>query len=304
MLQVLIVDDDASARDALAKLVADLDYSVRSAPDGETAIRMFEESPADIVLTDWVMPGLSGLDVCARLKMAPTPPYLILMTALEGRARLVEGLRAGADDFVRKPVDFDELEVRLLAASRLVNALRRLASQNAHLLRASERSFAAARVDALTAIGNRLALQEDIERVSSNVTRYGRRASLAMCDIDYFKQYNDRYGHVAGDDALKRVAGAIQGALRSGDGVFRYGGEELVVVLPEQAVSEAVAAMDRIRAVVQELGIPHSVVSPAGVLTMSVGVAEHGDDGASWIARADAALYVAKRAGRNCVRAV
>jgi diguanylate cyclase (GGDEF)-like protein len=298
MLKVLIVDDEPAALTGLARLLGGLDYAVRTATDGEMALRMHRDAPAHIVLTDWSMPGVTGLDVCAALKDDATPPYVILMTALDGQSRLAEALRAGADEFVRKPIDFDELEARLLVASRLVRALLRLAEQNVRLLRNSERFFVEARVDPLTQVGNRIALTEALARTTSDVTRYSRRASLAMCDIDHFKQLNDRDGHLAGDLALHKVAAAIHRALRSSDSVFRYGGDEFVALLPEQSLADAVIAMERVRAVVKALAIPLEA-SPTGHLTISVGVAEHGDDG---VAHADAALYKAKLDGRDCVR--
>jgi two-component system cell cycle response regulator len=301
MLDVLIVDDDSDLRNALADCVDNLGYRVRQSADGEEALEAMQASRADIVLTDWMLPRLDGLDLCRRLKGAPLPPYLILMTAL-GSGRLVEGTRAGADDFMSKPIDLDVLDVRLLAASRLVRAYKRLAEQNARLLYDSERSLAIARADALTGVGNRLALDEEMRRIVANASRYAQSPSIAMCDIDYFKQYNDRYGHVAGDAALRQVAATIRASVRAGDSVYRYGGEEFAVILPEQDVMAAARAMDRVRAAVQGLAIRHAKVSRTGTLTMSVGVASHRKDGEDWLARADRALYRAKAEQRNCVR--
>jgi len=212
-------------------------------------------------------------------------------------------MRAGADDFLRKPIDFDELEVRLIAASRLVRAQHALAERNRALEHHSEHSFRVARTDPLTMVANRLRLNEDLEQFAANAVRYGHRYSAAICDVDAFKPYNDRYGHLAGDVALQQIATALRDAVRSGDTVYRYGGEEFVIVLPEQAAKDAAHAIERVRAAVEALAIPHPGASPAGVLTVSAGIAElQGGAWEDWLARADAALYEAKRAGRNCVR--
>jgi diguanylate cyclase (GGDEF)-like protein len=302
MIGVLIADDDSAQRGPLAKWVRSLGYTVYEAADGEEALQLVREFPVDIVVTDWSMPKLTGLELCQRLRVGDSPPYIILMTAFDGGARLVEGMRAGANDFIRKPVDLDELDVRLLAGARMVHMLRRLKTANELLRRDSERDFAAARVDALTGIGNRLALNEELRRAAHNAERYGHPCALAICDIDHFKLFNDRYGHLGGDEALRRVAGTIRDALRTGDQVFRFGGEEFVALLPEQSVGDAARAMDRVRAAVRALAIPHPTVSRAGVLTMSVGVAAFREGVDDWLARADAALYRAKGAGRDCVR--
>jgi two-component system chemotaxis response regulator CheY len=247
------------------------------------------------------MPHLDGLGLCQRLKAGTSPPYVVLMTSL-GPGRLVEGMRAGADDFLVKPIHPEILDVRLLAAARLVHAYNRLAEQNRKLRRDSERALVIARSDALTGVGNRLALDEEMRLIAANAARYAQSPSLAMCDIDYFKHYNDRHGHVAGDEALKRVAGAIRETVRAGDSVFRYGGEEFVVILPEQGVVAAAQAMERVRRAVEALAIPHAKVSRTGTLTMSVGVANHRMRGEDWLIRADRALYRAKAERRNCVR--
>jgi diguanylate cyclase (GGDEF)-like protein len=219
------------------------------------------------------------------------------------REHFLEGMRAGADDFLKKPLDREELEVRLLSATRVIGLQRALARRNAELRRESDVSFRDARVDPLTESANRLRLREDLEALQSRVARYGYRYSAALCDVDLFKQHNDTYGHLAGDVALRRVADAVRALLRQGDTLYRYGGEEFLVILPGQELHEARAVMERVRLGVSELAIPQPGPG-GGVLTISVGVAELRTDGETcddWLARADGALYRAKSAGRNRV---
>jgi diguanylate cyclase (GGDEF)-like protein len=302
-IDLLVVDDDdGSLRSAVAAVTA-LGYRCRSARDGQEALAEHEREPAAIVLTDWTMPRLDGLELCQKLKRSASPPYVIIMTALDERTRLLDALRGGADEFLRKPIDLDELEVRLLAAVRLVGAQRELRELNGRLRRDSEREFRSARTDPLTGIANRLRLDEDLTRALADAERYGRRYSAAICDVDHFKRYNDRNGHLAGDRALQRVAATLRDALRTSDGVYRFGGEEFFVLLPEQGAAEAACAIDRARSILEAHAIPRAPDTPGDVLTVSAGVAELGKEGRdAWIARADDALYRAKEEGRNCVR--
>src|SRR5262249_27835797 len=142
------------------------------------------------------------------------------------------GMDAGADDYLGKPVDLEELGARLDAAQRVVSLQKRLAAKNRALRRDSEQNFVAARVDPLTGVANRRQLTEDLEQLLGSP--YHLHHSAALCDIDRFKQYNDRFGHQAGDEALRRVAGAMRGAIRQGDSVYRYGGEEFLIILHDQ----------------------------------------------------------------------
>ena len=210
---------------------------------------------------------------------------------------------AGADDYLTKPVDVEELALRLHSAARFITHQRELAESNAALRETSEVSFEAARTDPLTNVANRRRLSEDLEMFRSHAERYGHRFCVALCDIDVFKKYNDTNGHLAGDDVLRRVAATIRGALRQGDNLYRYGGEEFLVILCEQDVAQARRAMDRVRSMVASAAIPHDG-SPTGIVTISVGLAEVQSAGASnedWIRPADSALYRAKRKGRNRV---
>jgi diguanylate cyclase (GGDEF)-like protein len=253
-------------------------------------------------MTDWSMPGMTGLELCVDVKRLDPQPHVVMMTGFDGRRRFLEALRAGADEFISKPVDLEELEVRLMAAARTVNAERTLRRRNATLRRESEHEFRIARTDTLTAIPNRLRMDEDLDRAISAATRYGRHHCIAICDIDYFKRYNDRNGHLAGDIALRRVAAALRDGVRTSDTVYRYGGEEFLILFPEQSLGEVAIAMERIRASVQALGIDNAPVSESRVLTISAGVAQLGQGGKEdWLVRADAALYRAKDAGRNRV---
>jgi two-component system cell cycle response regulator len=304
-LRVLVVDDDADSREMLEAAVAQLGHRSDGARDGVEALAKQQAHPVDVILSDWSMPGMTGIELCRRVRSRESAEYtyFVFMTGFGDRAHLLEGLRAGADDYLTKPFDLEELEARLLSATRVVTNQRELAQRNAELREESDLSFEAARVDPLTQIANRLRLREDLDALYSHAARYGRRYCAALCDIDLFKKYNDAYGHLAGDEALRRVATTMRGALRQGDTLYRYGGEEFLVILSEQGITEARQAMDRVRRAVEYLGIQHPE-SPGRVVTISVGVAEIGDASASyddWLRLADSALYRAKKNGRNRV---
>jgi two-component system, cell cycle response regulator len=259
-------------------------------------------------VSDWEMPGINGAELCRRIRNAEDGgyTYFILMTGFHDREHLLEGMAAGADDYQKKPVDLDELEARLVSAARVVALHRRLAERELDLRRDSSQLWAVSRTDALTGVGNRLRMEEELAAAWSRAQRYGHRFSLAIVDVDLFKQFNDGFGHLAGDEALKHVADALKSAIRTGDSVFRYGGEEFVVVLPEQPLIDATHAVDRMREDIEHLLIRRP--ERGTTLTVSAGVAElepHVDlNVGDWLARADAALYLAKANGRNRVEAL
>jgi two-component system, cell cycle response regulator len=304
-LSVLVVDDDENSRELISIAVHGWGHACRVAVDGFDALRLLAEAPADLVISDWDMPLMNGAELCRRVRSGgdDTPyTYFIIMTAFDDREHLLAGMAAGADDYQRKPVSFDELEARLVSAGRVVEQHRRLASRSADLRDVSTRNYNASRTDALTGVSNRMRLDEEIATLLSRAQRYGHTCSLAICDLDFFKAYNDHFGHVAGDLALRAVADGMRANLRSADALFRYGGEEFVVLLVEQPLLDAERAMERMRSQIEQLGIP---AANGGPLTLSVGVAEldpaTDSTGDLWIARADAALYEAKSHGRNRV---
>ncbi len=308
VLDILIADDDESTRELIGRKLTKLGHRCRLAADGLQALELLSRRPADVVVSDWDMPGMTGAELCTKLrKVGDEAPYtyFVILTSFDDRDHLLGGMAAGADDYQRKPVNLDELEARLMSASRVVALHRRLETRTAELRDDTHRLYAASRTDALTGAGNRLRLDEEVETLLSRAQRYGHKCSLAICDLDFFKSFNDELGHVAGDEALRRVAEGMRGTLRASDTLYRYGGEEFVVLLIEQTVGEATRAMERMRAAIERLAIP----SPAtgGALTISIGVAEVDPDADhtpdEWIARADHALYEAKDLGRNRVQA-
>jgi two-component system cell cycle response regulator len=306
-LRVLVVDDDDESRRGLEKAVLFLGHECRSAKDGLEAWEMLQAARSDVILSDWNMPRLDGVELCRRVRAAEvdgTYTYFIFLTGFGDKDHFLRGMEAGADDYHAKPVDLDELRARLASAARVISLYTRLAEANSHLRRDSQTSFRIARVDPLTGVGNRLRMDEDLHTLWAHVQRYRHEYAAAMCDIDEFKKYNDHFGHLAGDEILRQIAQAIRKGLRQSDSLYRYGGEEFLVLLPEQTLAEAVSAMDRVRADIERLGIP--TVTDRGVVTVSVGVAEidardQAIDG--WIHRTDMALYRAKAAGRNRVEA-
>ncbi len=304
-LRVIVADDDPATRSGMARAVRELGHDCRTARDGQEAWELHEQQPADVFLCDWSMPRLSGEDLCRKVRAAEARggyAYFVLVTGHGDKHHLLRGMQAGADDFQRKPVDLDELAARLLTAERVILHHRDLAEESSRLRRDSQRSFRAARIDPLTRVPNRLQMEEAVDELWARARRLGGKHSAALCDIDHFKQFNDQFGHLAGDEVLRSVAQGIRSALRQSDEVYRYGGEEFLVILPEQGLAEAARAMDRVRAAIANLAIAAAL--GAERITISVGVAELTPEDPSfsaWIERADQALYRAKHAGRNRV---
>lgn len=294
-LSVVVVDDDVLAASGFCRAIGALGHTCVVAHDGVSALGLIERNAADVVVSDLSMPGIDGLELCRAVRVRKDRYiYFVLVSAQGDKQHVMDAMRAGVDDYLTKPIDLDALEARMLCAQRVVGVHRALITRNKALRRDSERYLEVSRVDALTGARNRRALAEDLRRAHGSIIRYGGPYAVAMCDVDRFKDYNDRHGHLAGDEALKSVVQTIRAELRRGDAVYRYGGEEIVVLLPQQTVTSAASAMERIRRQVARM-------TP---VTISVGVSDllaKDDDEDACIRRADAALYRAKSSGRNRV---
>src|SRR5215212_3806682 len=227
---ILIVDDSAISRIVLKRAVVEAGHECLEAPDGEAAWVLFLERSPDVVISDRVMPGLDGIGLCRRIReqTGARYAYFILLTASADREQMVAAMEAGADDYLVKPLDLIALRAGLVAAARVTSLHDLLTAQQAQLERLNGLIFADSRTDALTGIGNRLRMEEDLHGLVARASRYEHQYAVAMCDVDYFKKYNDRYGHPAGDTALQAVASALADGLRDGDQVYRYGGEEFL----------------------------------------------------------------------------
>ncbi len=299
-LRVLVADDDASCRLVLRATVERLNHECRVAADGDEAWRLFQEEQPDVLITDWMMPGLNGPELCRRVRQheADGYTYVILATALGEHENVLEGMEAGADDYLTKPISPFDVRARLVAAKRVTELHKELDRLHAELT-------AQARTDALTGLGNRLRLHEDLEAIHDRAVRYGHIYCVGICDLDDFKQFNDTYGHQAGDDALRKIGALLNHESRSGDSAYRYGGEEFLIVLAGQSLPQGMVVLERIRGAVEALAIPHRASRAGQMVTISVGVSawehEQLDTPAAVLARADGALYQSKAAGRNRV---
>ncbi len=307
-MRILIAEDDGASRLILRRSIQKLGYECEEAENGDQAWELFLAMRPNLIISDWMMPGRDGVQLCEAVRSHPSDQYtyFIILTALADKAHTVQALEAGADDYLVKPLDRDELHARLIVARRVTELHSQLMEQKRELERLNQQLYEDGRRDPLTKIGNRLRMQEDLEGLAARAMRYGHQFCLALCDVDFFKKYNDTCGHQAGDDTLKAVARTLARFARSGDTVYRFGGEEFLVVLPSTSLEGASVGMDRRRRAVEQLAIPHpGRVGPPAVVTMSVGVATFDPKDPSPIEdalkRADQALYFAKTSGRNRV---
>ena len=304
---MLAVDDSQLFRTRLGELLTGMGHECVTACDGLEARDVLLEQTFDVVISDWIMPGMDGLELCRFARGQDRTPYtyFMLLTSMDRQSDRITGLKAGADDYLSKPIDPEELQLRLQAAERVLAVHHRLAQQNAELQRLNETISQTARLDALTGLGNRLRLREDAQAILDRAQRYGLRYCAALLDVDFFKAYNDSQGHLRGDRVLAGIGQLVKRSCREGDTAYRYGGEEFLLLLPEQTIDTARVAVDRLRRAVEARAIPHPD-RPDGqpVVTISAGLAVLPEPGCSlerWLAMADAELYRAKAAGRNCV---
>lgn len=307
-MQVLVVEDDPVSRTILVRAVTALGHECAVASNGEEAWRLHQEHPADVIISDWMMPEMDGVELCRLVREQPGPhgyTYFVFVSALSDKASFLTAMREGADDYLTKPIDRVDLQARLAAAQRVTSLYRHASEQRAQLEDMSRKLFEEARRDPLTGLFNRRRLQEDIAVMQARIERYGHRYAVALFDIDRFKNYNDALGHGPGDEVIQQVATAVRGRCRRGDIVYRYGGEEFLILLPEQDRQSALQAADQFRSTVEDLALPHPARTDGDCVTISVGVAGTGPglekEAEALLRQADAALYLAKEAGRNRV---
>jgi two-component system cell cycle response regulator len=303
-MKILIADDSPAQLLALQRAVEALGHACVPAEDGERAWELYEQGDPDVVISDWVMPGIEGVELCRRIRAAGRRYcYLILLTSLDDKKHVMRGMEVGVDDYLTKPLNPDELEARLASAARVTALHGRLAEQQSELERLNQELAEIARKDPLMGIGNRMRMDEDLARIERELERGGKGYSVLLCDIDNFKSYNDANGHQRGDDVLRAVADAFAKATRGEDAVYRYGGEELLVLVRSDEPSVLANTAERLRREVEALALSRDAAGE-GVVTVSVGAAVRraGDEGPEIaVRRADDALYRAKAEGRNRV---
>ncbi len=290
-MNILIAEDQPVTALYLRRTLEKMGHSPRVAPDGEAAWRMIHSGEIPLLISDWMMPNLDGLELCRRIRSSRVGRYvyIILLTSLDRREDRLKGLRAGADDFLTKPPDPDELTVRLEIAGRILAVHDRLELQNARLAELAS-------TDELTGVKNRRRFREDLELLFAQAQRQESPLSVILLDIDRFKEYNDAFGHPAGDQVLRTFGALLRESVRGHDVVARYGGEEFVVLLPATDAAEALEVAERLRTAVAGCDWPHRPV------TTSLGIATSSSetpDESALVELADRALYSSKQAGRN-----
>jgi diguanylate cyclase (GGDEF)-like protein len=306
-MHLLIVDDDRISALMLRRTLEKMGHSVVVARNGAEAWRVIRDEGMRLVISDWMMPEMDGLELCRRIRGRSDRlyTYIILLTSRDSREDRLEGLQAGADDFLVKPFDASELVARMNVANRILGMQEELRSHTtqlramaAELERQNARLAELAVTDGLTGLRNRRCFFETLDAALSLARRLGQPLSVAMLDVDHFKSYNDSFGHPAGDDALRMVAETLSLGVRCHDLAARYGGEEFIVLLPATAAAPAHALAERLRADIEaRTWTSRGITASFGVATLNPGTT----DGLSLVDAADAALYRSKQAGRNCV---
>jgi len=296
-MKVLVVEDGRTTRMMLRSAVEGLGHECLTAADGSEAWELFRAQGADVIISDWLMPGIEGPELC-RLVRAHNGPYtyFILLTAFGDRGHALEGMQAGADDYLAKTLDVNDLHLRLIAAERVTALHKRLAEQDSRLRSLAE-------IDQLTQLANRHKSNELMTHLMALARRQNQPLSLALVDVDHFKLVNDRHGHATGDEVLRRLGIALKRSFRDEDVVARWGGEEFVIGMYAMGVGDSVARLYRVLETVRREVFTGADGREFGV-AFSAGVAEfprHGVDLQALYRAADAALYRAKEAGRGRV---
>lgn len=299
-MKILLVEDSPVYQRVLASHLRKWDFDLQLAHDALAAWDLLAQPEAPtLVLLDWVLPGVSGLELCRAIRNASTNQryvYTVMLTVKKQKRDLLCAMEAGADDFLVKPFDARELKARLLAGKRILDL-------HEKLVLAQESFRFAATHDFLTGLWNRAEIIGFLERELDRCDRDRKPLGIVLIDIDRFKSINDALGHGAGDAVLKEIGGRLTSHLRRYDGLGRYGGDELLLVLPGCDLATTARRAEEIRCCIADL--PFFIHSGGKPVTVSMGVTvAHGHGGMdpeTLLQRADVALYCAKNNGRNCI---
>lgn len=304
-MEVLIVEDDPISLKLLSGTLLQLNYEVIEAKNGVEAWQILQQRTIRLVITDWVMPEMDGITLTRLIRETEMTGYIyiIILTGRQGIENIVDGLDAGADDYLIKPFNPKELSSRLHIGARILDLEQRLKG-------AYERMYELAMHDELTGLWNRRAFYTHAQSELERSERMVHALSILLLDIDHFKLVNDRFGHLVGDRALIMVADTIVKNLRSYDRAGRWGGEEFIILLPETSLNEAVEIAERLRIQVMNARLPVHVEDQdnfddelrieisLGVATLNLGSSVSLDQ---LFNAADEMLYLAKKQGRNRV---
>ncbi|NHZ82347.1 diguanylate cyclase [Massilia sp. CCM 8695] len=291
-MKVLVADDDPISVLYLQDVLSEWGYQVVVAADGLTAEAILRQADGPLLaVLDWMMPGRDGIDVCHNIRQAGMERYvyMIMLTSRTETEFIVAAMNAGADDYIAKPFIAEEMRVRVRAGRRIVDLEQELRRQ--------------ATRDALTGIFNRGAILDLLQKEIARRARTPECLSVIFADLDHFKRINDTYGHLAGDEVLREATQRMAAALRTYDAFGRYGGEELLAVLPDCDPEGALIVAERMRSAMADASVPTAYGEIA--VTVSIGIASVSHAGAAdmtgLLHRADGALYAAKLRGRNFI---
>lgn len=309
-IHVLLVEDNASSRLMLEKLLrAQTGHVIHTAADGREGLELAREIRPQVVITDWLMPEMDGLELCRNLRATPWGQdiYVLMLTSVEAEEELIKAYEAGVDEYVTKPVNFRTLQARLRAAWRYVQLRAQWERDHAQINRfaaklavANRKLEHAALTDPLTNLFNRRAAMSFLAQAWSATTRTRAPLALLAIDIDHFKDINDQHGHEAGDHALREVTRTLRTATRKEDHLCRMGGEEFLVICQSADINTTLASAERLRQRVQALEIGIGTCTVRTSISIGIAIREadmkHAD---SLVNAADQALYAAKHHGRN-----
>ncbi len=296
----MLVEDSRTQALKFKLMLESHGYQVSHAKNGLEAMNMLFNSQTSIVISDWIMPEMDGSELwrAIRKHYFGNYVYIILLTAKDSKSDIIEGLEAGADDYLTKPVDDAELIARLTTAERVIRLESSLRKRNKEIALLSI-------TDPLTQIFNRGYLNDNLPKAFKRAIRYHHDLSIIICDIDYFKKVNDTHGHQAGDLVLKSFVKKINESLRKDlDWMARFGGEEFLIVLPETDTNGAIVAAERLRSQISAMVIPFEgndlrVTASFGIATVTHGTHNPQLTSDDLIRAADQCLYRAKDQGRN-----